>query len=168
MLELGFKSGLMLNRLPLDVSEMIIVYTRSYKSFKNTKEIVDKFNDKRVEERVRDKLTIKTKTEDAIKFTLEGNLSREYNKPCFINTNSYDNLFQSDSVYQRKMFNQVYDLAYVVKPNGSRRYSNRLVCVSENLSQWFQSEKRVIFFEPGDSRCMCIATISDGFHILYK
>lgn len=116
----------MFNRIPNDVVEIVVVYSRSCDLYKQLKELVKKFKDKCIETRVRDKLTVKYIYNNAICYTLNGVDNREYNKPCYVSRyNSF--LHENCCIYKRNMHRTNIDLPHRVCFDGLRSYYNRSI-----------------------------------------
>lgn len=137
----------MFNRIPSDVLEIVVVYSRSYDLFIELKEIVEKFKDNQVETRVRDKLTEKCVVEYGIQFVLHNKSNREYNKPCYLS--SKDQFALSHYyLYERNKDRLNIDLPYSVCLKGLRMYNSRVIDVKGCGSYLYRIGKKY-FFESG-------------------
>lgn len=89
---------LLLERLPIDLVEMVIVKSDSYKLFEKLRIMLPKLNESKRESRIKDKLTKVYHTGYSLEYVLYNMNHREYNKPAVI-YHKCDDLFTLTYMY---------------------------------------------------------------------
>lgn len=136
----------MLNRIPSDVVEIVVVYTKSYDSYIELKEIVEKFNDEELHTRIRDKLTTKHVDMYAVRYSLKNISYRGYDKPYYISRckNTRDGIYSRiNSTFSRNY------LPFEIFQSGSRFYINRYIGFTVNLDRTLMRIGRKCFYSDG-------------------
>lgn len=75
---------MILERLPIDIVEIVIVKSNNYYLFQNLKKLILKLSEPKRELRINDKLTEVVVSKCCIYYKLNGLFHREYNKPSVI------------------------------------------------------------------------------------